>query len=90
MFPLPKLPFLLSFSVFCYAFAGPSVSAQTFDSNGVRLHYIVEGKGQPVVLIHGLHSSIKMNWQLPGVISLLSKNYQVIALDQNPVGMECL
>lgn len=67
--------------MFLVAFGGQPASAQTFDANGVRLHYIVEGKGQPVVLIHGLHSSIRMNWQIPGVISMLSKNYQVIALD---------
>jgi pimeloyl-ACP methyl ester carboxylesterase len=81
MLPMPKLLFLLSFSVCCYAFACRPASAQSFDANGVKVHYIVEGKGQPVVLIHGLHSSIRMNWQMPGVISTLSKNYQVIALD---------
>jgi pimeloyl-ACP methyl ester carboxylesterase len=78
---LPRLLILLSLVVCCYALAGRSASAQTFDANGVRLHYIVEGKGQPVVLIHGLHSSIRMNWQMPGIINMLSKNYQVIALD---------
>jgi pimeloyl-ACP methyl ester carboxylesterase len=81
MRPMPKLLFLLSLSVSCYAFNSRPASAQTFDANGVKLHYIVEGKGQPVVLIHGLQSSIRMNWQMPGVISMLSKNYQVIALD---------
>ena len=74
------LLFLL-ISVCRYAFASRPASAQTFDANGVKLHYIVEGKGQPVVLIHGLYSSIRMNWQMPGVIGMLSKNYQVIALD---------
>jgi len=52
-----------------------------FDANGVQLHYIVEGEGEPVVLIHGLRSSARINWQMPGVVSLLSKKYQVIALD---------
>lgn len=80
MFIEPKT-FFISLIICAYAFASPPASAQTFDAGGVRLHYIVEGKGQPVVLIHGLHSSIKMNWQMPGVISMLSKNYQVIALD---------
>jgi pimeloyl-ACP methyl ester carboxylesterase len=65
--------------------AGPSGSAfpsdQTFDSRGVKIHYVVQGQGQPVVLIHGLYSSAFINWQAPGTMSLLSKNYQVIALD---------
>ncbi len=64
-----------------YPFAGRTASAESFDSNGVKLHYIAEGQGTPVVLIHGFHSSIKMNWQAPGIISSLSKNYQVIAID---------
>ncbi|HWO00686.1 MAG TPA: alpha/beta fold hydrolase [Blastocatellia bacterium] len=73
--------FLVSGFLFLVTFPSPPASAQSFDSNGVKLHYIVEGKGQPIVLIHGLGSNIRMNWQLPGVISILSKNYQVIALD---------
>ena len=48
---------------------------------GVKLHYLIEGTGTPVVLIHGLHSSGAANWKAPGIISLLSKDYQVIALD---------
>ena len=64
-----------------YPFAGRKASAESFNSNGVKLHYIVEGQGTPVVLIHGFHSSIKMNWQAPGIVSTLSRNYQVIAVD---------
>ena len=79
--PLPRLFFLLSFFVCCYGLAGRPASAQSFNANGVRLHYIVEGKGQPVVLVHGLNASIRTNWQMPGIIRMLSKNYQVIALD---------
>jgi pimeloyl-ACP methyl ester carboxylesterase len=58
-----------------------SPSSQSFVANGVRIHYTVEGGGEPVVLIHGLGSSAWINWQLPGVVNLLSKNYKVIALD---------
>ena len=63
------------------AAAGAVPSNQKFDVNGVKIHYLVEGKGEPVVLIHGLHSSARINWQMPGIIGALSKNYQVIALD---------
>src|SRR5262245_59800170 len=61
--------------------AGRPASADSFNSNGVRLHYIVEGQGKPVVLIHGFHSSIKMNWQAPSIVHTLARNYQVIAID---------
>ncbi|HEY7179778.1 MAG TPA: alpha/beta hydrolase [Blastocatellia bacterium] len=52
-----------------------------FDANGVNLHYIVQGEGESVVLIHGLRSSARMNWQMPGIVGLLSKKYKVIAVD---------
>jgi pimeloyl-ACP methyl ester carboxylesterase len=55
--------------------------AQTFDSRGVKIHYTIDGKGPPVVLIHGLYSSEGINWRLPGTIRLLSADYEVIALD---------
>lgn len=55
--------------------------ADEFDSQGVKIHYVVEGQGEPVVLVHGLYSSANMNWRLPGLIALLAKDYQVIAPD---------
>ena len=53
----------------------------TFTVKGVKLHYVVAGKGEPVVLIHGLHSSIELNWQVTSVVGLLAADHQVIALD---------
>jgi pimeloyl-ACP methyl ester carboxylesterase len=58
----------------------------SFDSNGVKIHYRIEGKGEPVLLIHGFTASIVMNWGLPGVIKDLAKDYQVIALDNRGHG----
>jgi hypothetical protein len=37
---------------------------RTFNSNGVSISYTVEGKGEPVVLIHGLFVNADLNWQL--------------------------
>ncbi len=79
--PSERLLLLVLGFLFLVPFQSPVASAQSFEANGARLHYIVEGEGQPVVLIHGLHSSIRMNWQMSGVVDALSKNYQVIALD---------
>jgi pimeloyl-ACP methyl ester carboxylesterase len=54
----------------------------SFDSSGVRIHYVAEGSGPPVVLVHGLTSSIDRNWRLPGIIdALLGAGRQVVALD---------
>jgi pimeloyl-ACP methyl ester carboxylesterase len=57
-----------------------------FDSDGVKIHYIVEGQGEPVVLIHGFSASIQNNWAAPGVIKALADKYQVIALDNRGHG----
>ena len=63
------------------ALAAEKPAVQTFDSNGTKIAYVVEGQGEPVVLIHGWLSSAAINWALPGTSTLLAKNYQVIALD---------
>src|SRR5438552_13310574 len=49
-----------------------------FDSNGVRIRYVVAGSGEPVVLIHGWSADAEM-WQ--PLMADLSRDYQVIALD---------
>ena len=50
------------------------------DNNGTRIHYHVEGEGQPLVLQHGFHSSIK-NWYANGYVEPLAKDYQLILID---------
>jgi len=52
-----------------------------FDSAGVRLRYIVEGKGEPVVLIHGFGANIEVGWRETGIVDGLADRYQVIAMD---------
>ena len=55
--------------------------ADNFDSAGVKIHYAVRGEGEPVILIHGLYSSARVNWDSPGVSAHLAKHFQVITLD---------
>jgi pimeloyl-ACP methyl ester carboxylesterase len=57
-----------------------------FDSAGVRIHYVVEGKGEPVVLIHGFAVDIASNWAEPGIIKGLADRYRVIAIDNRGHG----
>jgi pimeloyl-ACP methyl ester carboxylesterase len=57
-----------------------------FDSDGVKIHYVTEGQGEPVILVHGFTASIPVQWQLPGIFSKLTKDYQVIALDNRGHG----
>ncbi len=57
------------------------VEGQYFDANGVRIHYTVEGKGDPVILVHGLAANADLNWRRPGVTAALRRNFQVIMFD---------
>ena len=76
-------------SLTCSAVAsggGVLLHADEFTSGGVKIHYVVEGKGEPVILVHGLFSSAKMNWVMPGTEAELAKHYQVIAFDNRGHG----
>jgi pimeloyl-ACP methyl ester carboxylesterase len=55
------------------------------DVDGVRLHYVERGQGQPVVLLHGDGSLIK-DFELSGLIDLASQKYRVIAFDRPGYG----
>jgi pimeloyl-ACP methyl ester carboxylesterase len=66
--------------VACILTSMSSVAAE-FDSAGVKIHYAIQGNGDPVILIHGLYSNGRMNWDLPGTSELLAKHFQVITLD---------
>lgn len=50
------------------------------DFNGVKIHYIDRGKGEPIVLLHGGTSSLE-SWVRTGVVANLEKDYRVIAFD---------
>jgi pimeloyl-ACP methyl ester carboxylesterase len=45
---------------------------ESFDSGGVRIAYMDEGQGEPIVLIHGFASNLATNWINPGWISTLT------------------
>jgi pimeloyl-ACP methyl ester carboxylesterase len=50
-------------------------------SDGIKIHYMVKGKGVPVVLIHGYTGSAEGNWFANGIADALARNHMVIALD---------
>lgn len=53
---------------------------QFFDSSGVRIRYVEQGTGEPVVLIHGNGGSSDM-WTRIGALQDLARNYRVVAFD---------
>jgi pimeloyl-ACP methyl ester carboxylesterase len=74
--------------VIFFVFLVPFLHAEDFffDSAGVKIHYTVEGKGEPVLLIHGFGLDIQQNWAAPGVIKGLSDSFKVIAIDNRGHG----
>jgi pimeloyl-ACP methyl ester carboxylesterase len=49
--------------------------------DGVKIHYLVQGKGTPVILIHGYTGSAEGNWFRNGIAQALAVNLMVVALD---------
>ena len=50
------------------------------DNDGVRIHYRVEGEGTPLVLQHGLTSSI-LRWYEFGFVDALKSDYRLLLVD---------
>jgi pimeloyl-ACP methyl ester carboxylesterase len=64
-----------------------ALEVKSFNSNGVKIAYFVEGKGEPVILLHGWLSSAGINWALPGISAYLAKDFQVIGMDTRGHGL---
>lgn len=56
-------------------------------SDGVKIHYMTQGKrGSWVVLVHGYTDSAERMWFMTGIAGELSKNHRVVALDNRNHG----
>jgi pimeloyl-ACP methyl ester carboxylesterase len=53
--------------------------------DGVRLHYVVRGEGEPLLLLHGNGSSI-LDLECSGLLDRAAERYQVIAFDRPGYG----
>jgi pimeloyl-ACP methyl ester carboxylesterase len=88
---LPRLLTLLAALVCLPPFDGARAdekpTGRTLDANGVKVWYFTQGKGEPVVLLHGWLSNAGINWVLPGISGQLARDYQVIALDVRGHGL---
>src|SRR6185312_10964609 len=59
----------------------------SFTNDGVELAYLDEGRGDPIVLVHGFASTKEVNWVQTGWISALTgAGRRVIALDNRGHG----
>src|SRR5680860_632389 len=60
---------------------------QSFDSDGVRIAYMDEGEGEPILLIHGFASNSEASWIVPQWVRTLTKaGRRVIAYDNRGHG----
>jgi pimeloyl-ACP methyl ester carboxylesterase len=76
-----KTPLMVASLALCCAVAlGAQPRDQYFDAGGVRLHYVEQGSGEPVVLVHGLGNTLQI-WTANRIAQALSGSYRVIALD---------
>ena len=77
---------MLSFVVLAAIAAGVPIQEAispdaAFDSAGVRIRYVDQGQGAPVVLIHGYTGTLDRHWINTGVFAGLVKDHRVIAFD---------
>ena len=61
-----------------------NLSSQYMDINGLTVHYRIEGQGPPLVLLHGVSSSLH-TWD--AWVDQLKDKYQVIRLDMPGFGL---
>jgi len=54
--------------------------------DGTKSHYVEQGSGTPMILIHGLTSSAINNWFSTGIGQKLAKINRVIAIDMRGHG----
>ena len=52
-----------------------------FDNEGIKIYYEIEGKGPPVVMIHGFSSNIERQWKKNNIVEALKDKYRLILLD---------
>ncbi len=58
-----------------------------FEADGIRIAYLDEGEGDPILLIHGFASNKTVNWEYPGWVKLLLEDgRRVVAIDNRGHG----
>jgi pimeloyl-ACP methyl ester carboxylesterase len=64
----------------------PGLRDQFLDSGGVKIHYVEQGSGDPVILLHGNGGSVK-EWTDSGLLQNLAHDFRVIAMDARGHGL---
>lgn len=74
-------------ALFCVLLASATAATEGtyFDSNGVHIHYVEQGGGEPIVLVHGSRTTHRY-WIVSRVMPDLARDYRAIALDLRGTG----
>ena len=72
----PRMLFLLLSMMLCRAVAGQSDGAVRIRVDGVELHYVESGRGEPLILLHGGQGDYR-SWGAQ--MDALSRHYRVIS-----------
>jgi pimeloyl-ACP methyl ester carboxylesterase len=51
------------------------------DVDGVKVHYVDEGEGPPIVLLHG-NGAVVQDWFISGLMDRLTQRFRVVAIDR--------
>jgi pimeloyl-ACP methyl ester carboxylesterase len=72
---------LRALAIFLLVAGSAAAEDRYFDAGGVRIRYVDQGSGPPVVLVHGFTGDIERSWLNTGVLPDLARDYRVLALD---------
>ena len=75
---------LLGIALTAFLLASPQAGAREYkylDSAGIRIAYLEQGRGEPVILLHGGLADSEQNWVQFGIMDALAKDHRAIALD---------
>ncbi|MBI1321295.1 MAG: alpha/beta fold hydrolase [Candidatus Hydrogenedens sp.] len=68
-------------------YLGYEDEGEYFFADGVKLHYLDEGAGEPVILLHGYGMNMEITWRQPGAFdALVGDGFRAIALDMRGHG----
>jgi len=78
IFAISILALILTLPVFA---AGEIQHGHMTTSDNIKIHYMEQGEGVPVILVHGYTGSAEGNWFSNGVADALVSNHRVVAID---------
>jgi len=64
-----------------------AISMPFFHSDDLKIHFLDQGCGAPVLLLHGFGSSAEEIWVRPGMAERLARRWRVIAYDARGHGL---